>query len=464
MSLYSSIVRNTAFPVILKRENRLSALGHWHFFDKSQYWSRQRLLDYQWEKLKQILLYAYENCPYYTGVFNDRGLTPESFKGFEDLSRLPILTRDLLFDKKDEILSRKFKVGDVQEVVSGGTTGQQAIIHRNYESFNIKMGMGWRHESWMGRKPCDKMAFFWPAHADFFDPGSWKSQLKVRHILREAYYYAGSAKPEILRPFYDDLTKFRPDYLKAFPNPLAAFTQFVMDNGLKIRPIKGILSTGEVLSVGQRKIFEDIFGCSVFDMYGSREVGNTASECSAHEGLHIAMETSLVEFVVDNRPAEFGEEGEILITDLTNYAFPMIRYQINDYGIPLQKICSCGRELLLMSPAVGRLQDFYFGPDGTRHPGLVLAVHIVSDHHIKVGQAQFIQKSLTDFHVKVLRKPEPTRETLEYIRQQMKIIVGDGINITIEVVDEIPREKSGKVRFVKCEIPGIEKPANSAEI
>lgn len=453
MGLYSSVIRNTIFPAILAREDRYSALGHWHFFEKSQYWTRQKLLDYQWQKLSQLLRYAYVNSPYYTALFKERGLTPDSFKSFEDLSRLPILTRDILFDRKDEILSRQFQVTGVQEVVTGGTTGQQAIIHRDYESFNIKMGMGWRHEGWMGRKPCDKLAFFWPAHGDFFDPGSWKTRFKVRHILREAYYYAGSARPEIMRSFYDDLIKFRPEYLKVFPNPLAAFIQFMEDNKLEVPHLKGILSTGEVLSAGQRKIFENLFGCAVFDMYGSREVGNTASECSAHEGLHVAMETSLVEFVADGRAVSFGEEGEILITDLTNYAFPMIRYQINDYGIPLRETCSCGRELMLMSPAVGRLQDFYFGPDGTRHPGLALAVHVVSDHHIKIGQIQFIQKTLTDFHVKVLRKPEPNRETIEYIREQMKKVIGDGINITIEIVDDIPKEKSGKVRFVKCELP-----------
>ncbi len=106
-----------------------------------------------------------------------------------------------------------------------------------------------------------------------------------------------------------------------------------------------------------------------------------------------------------------------------------------------------------MSPAVGRIQDHFFSPDGTRHSGLMLAVHIVSDHHIIVGQIQVVQKTLTDFHVKLVRKPEPTQEVLNYIESQMKKIIGDKINISIELMDEIPKEKSGKVRFVICEVP-----------
>jgi len=453
MNLYSALLRRTVFPLILKRDERLSALRHWHFLERSQYWSRQELLDYQWMKLRKLLQYSYENSRYYARLFRERGLTPQSFKSFGDLALLPMLTRNDLFNHKDEIFSKKYDVAAVQEVVSGGTTGVQAILYRDPESFNIKMGLGWRHEGWMGRRPCDKMAFFWPVHADFYDPGTWKTKFKIRHLIREAYYYAGSAKKEVMQEFYENLMDFRADYLKVFPNPLAGFTQYVLEHALKAPRLRGILSTGEVLSAGQRKIFEETYGCPVYDMYGSRETGNTASECSKHEGLHIAMETSLVEFVNNGKAVDYGTEGEILITDLTNYAFPMIRYQIGDYGIPLKSGCSCGRGLPLMSPAVGRIQDHFYSPDGTRHSGLMLAVHIVSDHHIIVGQIQVVQKTLTDFHVKLVRKPEPTQEVLNYIESQMRKIIGEKINIEIELVDEIPKEKSGKVRFVICEVP-----------
>ena len=95
------------------------------------------------------------------------------------------------------------------------------------------------------------------------------------------------------------------------------------------------MSTGESLEPFHREIFREAFNAETFNMYGTREVGNIACECDCHEGLHIAMETSLVEVVDQGRPVADGTEGEIIVTDLTNYGFPMIRYAIEDFGCRL---------------------------------------------------------------------------------------------------------------------------------
>jgi phenylacetate-CoA ligase len=452
MSTYSAFLRKTVLPLLLKREERGSALTHWRSLEKSQFLSKQKLLDYQWLQLKELINHCYETTDHYKRIFDERGLSPNSFKSFEDLSLLPILTRGDLFDHRNELISKKFNIQNMPEVLTGGTTGQQAVLYRNQESFNIKLGLTWRHEGWIGRKPCDKMAYIWPAHADFHGEETWKSHLKDRFLLRDAVYYAGYLSEEIYANFYDDIMKFKPEYMKVFPSALENFTQFMLANNLKPPHLKGIMSTGEVLYDNHRKLFEESYSCPVFNMYGSRETGNTSCECPAHEGLHIAMETSYVEFISDGKNVAAEEEGEILITDLTNYAFPLLRYQINDFGIPLKQVCSCGRELPLMSPGVGRLLDSFYTADGRKQSGLMLGVHISTDYKIRIGQMQIIQKTLTDFHVKITNRPEPTRETFEFIKDRMKKMIGENININIEVVNEIPKEKSGKTRFVICEV------------
>jgi phenylacetate-CoA ligase len=452
MSIYSGFFRKTVLPLILKREQRGSALTHWRFLEKSQFWSKQKLLDYQWLQLKKLLNHCYETTGHYKRIFDERGLSPSSFKSFEDLSLLPILTRGDLFNHRNELISRKFNIQNMPEVLTGGTTGQQAVLYRNQESFNIKLGLTWRHEGWIGRKPCDKMAYIWPAHADFHGEETWKSHLKNRFLLGDVVYYAGYLSEEIYMGFYNDIIKFRPEYMKVFPSALENFTQFMLAHNLKPPHLKGIMSTGEVLYDNHRKLFEEIYSCPVFNMYGSRETGNTSCECSTHEGLHIAMETSFVEFISNGRNVSFGEEGEILITDLTNYAFPLIRYQINDFGISLRQSCSCGRELPLMSPGVGRLLDSFYTADGRKQSGLMLGVHISTDQRVRIGQMQITQKTLTDFQVKITNRPEPTAETFDFIKARMKKMIGENININIEVVNEIPKEKSGKTRFVICEV------------
>jgi len=461
MGLYSSIIRKVILPQLLKRDNRGSAIEHWQFFDQSQYWPRQKLLDYQWQRIKMLLKHAYETTGYYRKIFDERGLSPDSFTSFEDVTRLPILTRSDLFDHRTELISDKFDINNLQEALTGGTTGQQASIYRNQESFNLKLAMAWRHEGWMGRKPCDRMAYIWPAHIDFHAGETLKSKLKDRYLLGETVYYAGLNDEKVFEKYYRDMIKFRPEYMKIFPSCTVPFTQYILNSNFEPLRLRGIMSTGEPLYENDRKLFQSAYGCSVYDMYGSREVGNTSCECSAHEGLHIAMETSYLEFVSQGKSVEQGEEGEILITDLTNYAFPMIRYQINDFGIFLKQSCSCGRELPLMSPGIGRLQDYIYTPDGVRHSGQMLGYHISAAPDVKIGQIQIVQKTLTDFLVRITKKPEPTTKVFDFIKSQMRKLIGEAININIEIVDKIPREKSGKTRFVICEIQDSEKKAGA---
>jgi phenylacetate-CoA ligase len=387
-------------------------------------------------------------------VFDERGLVPNSFKSSNDLSRLPVLSRRDMFDHLDDLISDRYAPADLLKFYTGGTTGQQAKLYVDQESFNIKQAITWRHESWMGCQPCDRLALFWPAHIDIPGHESWKARFARQHLLRTEMVQGGSMNESLARRLAEQLRRFNPDYMKVFPASFTNFIEYAGASGLPLPRPRAIMSTGEALYPAQRRLIDEAFGCPVFDMYGSREVGNTASECPAHQGMHVAMETSVVEFVKDGRAVTPGEEGEILVTDLTNYGMPLIRYQINDFGIPLAGSCSCGRELDRMDAAVGRLHDCFYGPDGTRHSGNVLGIHLtLAEDGVAVGQAQFIQRSLTRFLVRMTDKPEPSQETFNYLERRMKEIIGAGITVDFEVVARIPEEPSGKTRYVICEIP-----------
>ncbi len=457
MSGYSTLLRRLFLPALLKRDDRSSALAHWESLKKSQHWPRQQLLDYQWQKLTALLEHAYKTCPYYTRIFNERNLTPSSIKSVEDLRLLPILTRHDLYDYKDDLVSSQFRQDQLQQYSTGGTTGQRAVSHRNQESFNIKLGLQWRHEGWMGRMPCDKMIQLWPANMDFVEEPGWKEQIKDRYFMRCLMYQAGSAREEELRNVVAGFKSFKPEFIKVFPSALQKLAEHLVETNDSIPKVRGILSTGEPLYDSTRTLFENVFQTDVYDMYGTREVGNTACQCPEGKGLHIAMETQIVEFVKNGRPVEYGEEGEMLITDLTNYGAPMIRYQINDYGVPMKGDCACGRGLAVMSNAVGRIADDIVAPDGTRHSGHVLGVVLTFEGPMLVGQMQIEQHSLHDYLIRVTNKPVPTQDKFDYITDAIRKLVRAEVKIEFEVVDRIPREKSGKVRYVINKLSEAEK-------
>ncbi|MEW5795003.1 MAG: AMP-binding protein [Candidatus Zixiibacteriota bacterium] len=452
MSLYSTLIERTIWPLVLRRENRHSALTHWRFLEKSQYWPRERLLEYQTDKLRQLLAHAYKHCPYYTRIMDERGLTPESFKSLDDLALLPVLTKDLVYDNNEGIVSTSYHRADLRNYATGGTTGQQMHLFIDNESYNIKLASEWRCGQWMGMSPCDKLAILWPAAMDFDESPKLRTRIKDRYIGRKLVIHIGAASQSQMHEFYKEINGFRPRFLKTFPAPMVEWLDYLKEKELPIPRVKAIMSTGEPLYDEMRAYMEQTFGCPVYDMYGSRELGHTASQCSERDGLHIAMETSIVEFLENGRPVRPGEQGEIFITDLTNYAFPMIRYAINDYGRAIEEPCVCGRGLARMSTGVGRVQDFFLDASGRRHAAIVLAVHTTSDLGHRIGQMQIIQRSLLDFLVRIARKPEPTQETFRFITERMKKMIGESINVQFEVVDRIPQERSGKTRFFICQV------------
>src|SRR5689334_14221372 len=82
-----------------------------------------------------------------------------------------------------------------------------------------------------------------------------------------------------------------------------------------------------------REKIAEVFGCHVYNRYGSREVSDIACELPGASGLWVAPWGNYVEILDDEaRPVPPGEEGNIVVTCLTNYAMPLVRYWIGDRG------------------------------------------------------------------------------------------------------------------------------------
>jgi len=149
-----------------------------------------------------------------------------------------------------------------------------------------------------------------------------KSRLRNKILTRYLVLDTSSMTEELLGQYAKELKSYKPKILLAYTNSLVMLANYIKDHGIgDIRP-KGIVCTCEVLTPEYRKLIESVFGCKVFDRYGSREVSVIASECDRHEGMHINADNLFLEFSRDGRNVASGETGEILITDLRNYGCP----------------------------------------------------------------------------------------------------------------------------------------------
>jgi phenylacetate-CoA ligase len=223
---------------------------------------------------------------------------------------------------------------------------------------------------------------------------------------------------------------------------MAHFTDEQRSAGL--RP-KAVMSSGQVLTDQVRAAIEQRFGAEVYDKYGSREFSGIAYECNAHRGHHVMAESYIVELLHGGRPARPGEVGEVVITDLNNHCVPLIRYRIGDLAVAMdeREPCPCGRGLPRIGRIEGRTSAVMLCADGTWKPGSFFA-HFFKDYHRIVRHYQIAQHEPGAFALKVVKGEAFSEAELARMLQALRVHVGEGSRIALELVDSIPLGRTGK--------------------
>jgi phenylacetate-CoA ligase len=207
-----------------------------------------------------------------------------------------------------------------------------------------------------------------------------------------------------------------------------------------------------VLHDFERETIEKVFSCRVTNRYGCEEVSLIACECPAHQGLHINCDSLYVEFIRDGKPVPAGEPGAIVVTDLTNFGMPFIRYKVGDVAIPSDRICSCGCTYPLMESLEGRVADYVVTPDGSYISGISLTENFAM-HLPGIKQMQIIQERIDLLVFRLVKGETFTEQTVLDIDRIALQRFGNQMRYQLEYVDSIQSERSGKYRFCISKLP-----------
>jgi phenylacetate-CoA ligase len=191
----------------------------------------------------------------------------------------------------------------------------------------------------------------------------------------------------------------------------------------------------------------------VYDQYGSCEVWWLASQCGTKQDLHIYNDVRHIEFTDEQgKPVPTGEFGSVVITDLENYCFPIIRYVNDDVSRALYDKCPCGINLPLMDKVSGRMSDLIKLPDGTYLDGNYMGA-LFGEFPEVVKAYQVRQKK--DYSIDLLYVPVPDAEVLSkalvFIENQLVKKTKSQVVITLKEVKEIPHDR-GKLHCVISDV------------
>jgi phenylacetate-CoA ligase len=416
--------------------------------DRSQHLAESELRHRQWMRLGRLLQFAHDHNVFYRARLESAGVHPSSLTSIEDFRRIPILTKAEVRFHGKALLSTGVDPATLMRAKTGGSTGKPIELLFTEEVSQLRAASGRRHRRWSGWKVGEPTGTLW---GNPVPPATLKARLSDWLFVPGINLDTMSITPESVRKFERAWVRVVPTLLFGHAHSLFVLASMVEELGVSgVRP-RAIIASSMMLLPHERAVIERVFGVKVTDLYGCEEVGLIASECERHEGLHVNIDQLVVEVLRDDgTPADPGESGLVVVTDLINFAMPFIRYRLEDLAEIADRPCSCGRGLPLLRRVTGRTADFLKRSNGSRVAGISLIENTLT-RIPGIEQMQIVQESLSHIRVRLVPGPEFSHENreilLSYFRKEFA-----GAQIDLEEIVSIAPEPNGKYRFSICRV------------
>ncbi|NLY35694.1 MAG: phenylacetate--CoA ligase family protein [Tissierellia bacterium] len=376
------------------------------------------------EYLFNLLDHAVETSQYYC-----------RYKGYKSLEDFPIIDKNMIKANEDKIMSEKYKGKKLHAMSTSGSTGIPfTILQDRNKRKRVQAEIIYFGEI-CGYNLGDRNACFriWTGKKNRLS--HWKQNLvpvDISNLDRE------NLERIRIRLKQKDKIKCILSYAKS----LQILSRYLVERGdtPNMFHVELVISSSQALDDLTRENLKKVFGCNVVSRYSNQENGVLAQEPINSDYFLINRANYHMEFLkVDSEEvAELGELARVVITDLFNYATPIIRYDTGD----LATLQAHGRYGRVIKQVEGRRSDFLFNTKGELvNPGIV---NVNMSSFDKVNQYQFIQNGEKDYVLK-LNVLKGLYED-EDIISMLKSGLGKDANITIEHVEGIPHLASGKFR------------------
>jgi len=429
-------------------------LWHARLEAKLPYSPVDQILAMRDQRCRGMVKHAYRTAPFYRDLLDDLRLVPGDFQTADDLSKLPVITGQDLAGNPHSFLSSKYSEENSLELSTTGTTGRYKRIFFDSAALFQARAAGLRKRHVLARllgRPgtyrelaVAREGGTFPVIRDFYRDRSWTPQ---RFDLNRASISPADPFAKNIEVIND----FRPDVIVGFGAYIGAVYRFASENGLEVFAPKVIQYGGDVLPPPEKRLLEEQYGITILSSLQACEALNIAFQCEERGGFHVSLDQVAVR-VVDGRGQDVppGTSGDLLISNLTNRATVLLNYRLGDKVTLATEPCPCGRTLPLIDTLDGRLEDLVLLPGGERAHESVILSQLYDAPGLLLLQLE--QLALREFVLRVVsRRDVDWSETRFYLDRTLREVLGTGdeLSLTIERVDDIPCEPSGKFKAIR---------------
>lgn len=411
-----------------------------------QWYTPAKMESLQNTKLRALVAHHVKESPWFGDRIKNSGLLPRDIS-VDQLSKIPLLGRRDIQSAKEDFFAKNMHEdhGKPGIVKTSGSTGEPVTIRATdivgmfYHACNLL------EITWNKRNPQSRLAVI---RAGQFKTGEYPDWGMPASALMKTGPLMAINITEDIRKQIEIIDEFKADMLVVYPNNLAALLDLWKDRGT-VPALKHIKCVGETVSDHLRSRVKDMFNLKIEDSYSSQELGTIANQCS--DGLYHTMDFNLIVEVLDadgNQVAE-GETGRVVVTDLHNYASPMIRYDIGDYAVR-GNLCTCGRGLLTLKKVIGRERNLILRADGSRYWPMV-GMYQFDDLDFIIRRYQVIQHDRVDVEYKIVTDDPITAEQEAALIAIAQNALGDEFKIRVtRQAEDFPVAPNGKFEEFVC--------------
>jgi len=377
---------------------------------------------YQLDQLKSLLIYSYQNVPYYHDLFRLSQFDPYKFIDFQDMSKLPFLTKDLVRDNFDKLIATQNLKNGYYTATTGGTTGKPLKVLLDYDSIFKEIAYIYFYRSKLRYTFKDKLATFRGVE---FDGKFWKLNPMYNEIILSPF----KLSKETLQRYVTKINDYRPQYLNGYLSSIYFLARLLSEKKMALNTkLRGIFLISENIDIKQREYVEQFFNVGSSTFYGQSERCIIAEEKEKNRYAFDPYYGFTEQILFDNNTFE------IVGTGFLSRIMPLIRYKINDICIPDQHLFSIESMRRSTQGLYGKNNEFF---------GLA-ALNFHSDIFKNVTNYQFIQSKKGEADLLIIVNDKFRLSDFENIRREIDRKTNGVIIFNIKKVDSLIFSRRGK--------------------
>jgi phenylacetate-CoA ligase len=392
--------------------------------------------------LDNILKHAVKNTEYYKNF------------DYTNLDSFPILTKSNIKMCFEDLKSKDLSRRNWWVNTTGGSTGEPVKFIQDREYLLAGRYTTYMQKTKIGYKFGDPFIKIWGDEKEIVKCSYGFKTNFINKIKNITFLNSFNMTQKNMFNFVKEINSKQPRLIVSYVQPMYELSKFIKKNNLKIGSVGAIITSAGTLYPFMRELIEEVFNTQVYNRYGSREVGSISCEKPNVDGLVISNDVYIE--IVDNNGGKCkdGVEGDVLVTSLTNYSMPFIRYKIGDRGV----LDSTKYNFPVLKKVSGRGMEMF----RTFNGGIVPAeyfIHIIgvviNKKNSWIKKFQVIQKNFNLIEVRIVRDSLELKEDLRDIEIGIQRVMGSDCRVLFNFPEDINSLKSGKFLYTICELNNV---------